>query len=66
MKRQFLLLAVALCGVLPAIAQITIDKSTLCPSFAVNGKTMITTPPEGLWAVSTLWDDDWIDRKSVV
>ena len=60
MKRQLLLLTMLLCGAFSAVAQISIDKSTLCPSFAVGGKTMITTPQEGLWAVATSWSDDWM------
>ena len=60
MKRQLFLLVMTLCGVLPTFAQIAIDKSTLCPSFSIGGKTMITTPAEGLWAVSTAWRDDWM------
>ena len=60
MKRYLLLFAMVLCGVLSASAQLTVDKSTLCPSFAVDGKTMITTPAEGLWGVATSWKDDWM------
>ena len=60
MKRYLLLFAVVLCGVSSASAQLTVDKSTLCPSFAVDGKTMITTPAEGLWGVATSWKDDWM------
>ena len=60
MKRQLLLFTMLLCGAFSAVAQISIDKSTLCPSFAVGGKTMITTPQEGLWAVATSWSDDWM------
>ena len=60
MKRYLLLFAMVLCGVLSASAQLTVDKSTLCPSFAVDGKTMITTPAEGLWGVATSWQDDWM------
>ena len=60
MKRYLLLFAMVLCGVSSASAQLSIDKSTLCPSFAVDGKTMITTPSEGLWGVATSWQDDWM------
>ena len=60
MKRYLLLFAMVLCGVSSASAQLTVDKSTLCPSFAVDGKTMITTPAEGLWGVATSWKDDWM------
>ena len=60
MKRQLLLFTMLLCGVFSAVAQMSIDKTTLCPSFAVNGKTMIVTPDEGLWAVATSWSDDWM------
>ena len=60
MKRYLLLFAVVLCGVSSVSAQLTVDKSTLCPSFAVDGKTMITTPAEGLWGVATSWKDDWM------
>ena len=60
MKRYLLLFAMVLCGVSSASAQFTINKSTLCPEFAVDGKTMITTPAEGLWGVATSWEDDWM------
>ena len=43
MKRYLLLFAMVLCGVLSASAQLSIDKSTLCPSFAVDGKDRKST-----------------------
>ena len=60
MKRYLFLFVMVLCGVSSASAQLSVDKSTLCPSFAVDGKTMITTPAEGLWGVATSWKDDWM------
>lgn len=60
MKRQFLLLVALLCGAVSAYAQLSIDDTTLCPSFSVNGKKMITTPEEGLWGVATAWESDWM------
>ncbi|MBE6198826.1 MAG: hypothetical protein E7138_00820 [Rikenellaceae bacterium] len=57
---KLLLLQAMLVVVLPVMAQLSIDSSTLCPSFAVDGRTMITTPDEGLWAVATKWENDWM------
>ena len=60
MKSKILSLIAHLCVAMPAFAQLTIDKQTLLPSFAVDGKTMITTPAEGLWGVATKWENDWM------
>lgn len=57
---KLLMLQAMLVVVLPVMAQLSIDSSTLCPSFAVDGRTMITTPDEGLWAVATKWENDWM------
>ena len=60
MKNRALFLFAFLLGVMPAFAQFTVDQNTLLPSFAVDGKTMITAPEEGLWGVATAWKDDWM------
>ena len=60
MKRRILSLFALLCVAVPAFAQLSIDKQTMLPSFAVDGKTMITTPREGLWGVATKWENDWM------
>ena len=60
MKNKILSLLSLLCMAVPAFAQLSIDKQTMLPSFAVDGKTIITTPAEGLWGVATEWKDDWM------
>ena len=60
MKLRILSLVALVCAAMPAVAQLKIDSQTMLPSFAVDGKTMITTPSEGLWGVATEWKDDWM------
>ncbi|MBQ2374426.1 MAG: hypothetical protein II299_04895 [Alistipes sp.] len=61
MKNKILSLLALLCVAAPAFAQLTIDPQTMLPSFAVEGKTIITTPTEGLWGVATKWENDWME-----
>ena len=60
MRRRILFLAVALMAALSSFAQLSIDSKSMLPSFSVDGKTMITTPDEGLWGVATKWENDWM------
>ena len=60
MKNKFLSLLALMCMATPAFAQLKIDPQSMLPSFSVEGKTMITTPTEGLWGVATKWENDWL------
>ena len=60
MKNLLFAIIALVWGVVPSFAQISVDEKSLLPSFSVDGKTMITTPAEGLWGVATEWKDDWM------
>ncbi len=41
-------------------AQFTIDEETKLFSYSLNGKKIITPPSEGLWGISTKWENGWM------
>ena len=59
MKRLFLLTAVAVIMVFPAYSQFEIVDNR--PVFSLDGDAVITAPDEGLWAIATSWQNDWMD-----
>ncbi len=59
MKRLFLLTAVAVIMALPAYSQFEIVDNR--PVFSLDGDAVITAPDEGLWAIATSWQNDWMD-----
>lgn len=59
MKRLFLLTAVAVIMAFPAYSQFEIVDNR--PVFSLDGDAVITAPDEGLWAIATSWQNDWMD-----
>ena len=59
MKRLFLLTAVAVMMTFPAYSQFEIVDNR--PVFSLDGDAVITAPDEGLWAIATSWQNDWMD-----
>ncbi len=59
MKRLFLLTAVAVMMTFPAYSQFEIVDNR--PVFSLDGDAIITAPDEGLWAIATSWQNDWMD-----
>ncbi|MBP3564959.1 MAG: hypothetical protein J6J77_04915 [Alistipes sp.] len=59
MKRLFLLTAVAVMMAFPAYSQFEIVDNR--PVFSLDGDAVITAPDEGLWAIATSWQNDWMD-----
>ena len=59
MKRLFLLTAVAVIMAFPAYSQFEIVNNR--PVFSLDGDAVITAPDEGLWAIATSWQNDWMD-----
>lgn len=59
MKRLFLLTAVAVMMAFPAYSQFEIVDNR--PVFSLDGDAIITAPDEGLWAIATSWQNDWMD-----
>lgn len=59
MKRLFLLTAVAVMMMFPAYSQFEIVDNR--PVFSLDGDAVITAPDEGLWAIATSWQNDWMD-----
>lgn len=59
MKRLILSALVAVVAAsLPAYAQFEIVDNR--PVFSLDGKSIITTPDEGVWSVATAWEGDWM------
>ena len=40
------------------VSEISI-RSDAGPLLQLNGKSVVTAPPEGLWSIATAWKDDW-------
>lgn len=59
MKRLFVLTAVAVIMAFPAYSQFEIVDNR--PVFSLDGDAVITAPDEGLWAIATSWQNDWMD-----
>ena len=58
MKRLFVLIASCVAALTPAYAQFEIVDYR--PVFKLDDKSVITAPDEGLWAVATSWQNDWM------
>ncbi len=44
----------------PAEAQFVIDETSKRFAYSLNGEDIITPPEEGLWGISTRWEEDWM------
>ena len=60
MKRLFLLIASCVAALTSAYAQFEIVDNR--PVFKLDDKSVITAPDEGLWAIATSWQNDWMSR----
>lgn len=56
MKQFLITLLLAVCC--QSAAQISLNKNR--PEFKIDSRTIITAPQEGLWSVSTGWENDWM------
>ena len=54
-----MLTAVAVIMAFPAYSQFEIVDNR--PVFSLDGDAVITAPDEGLWAIATSWQNDWMD-----
>lgn len=60
MKLRLELLTLFMLAVCMANGQFRVDSQTLLPSWQLQGDQLLTVPEEGLWSISTEWQQDWM------